>query len=220
MSLLALLFLGCSGPAVYTANNAPVSAIASEPTLAQVDKAVKDSLIGRGWIPQKVSAHNYIGTYKRRDLMAKVKISFDTQSFTVNHLDSRNLDYDSSDETIHPTYNKWIQNLENDIRKRVDRNVKIDKRNSLKKKVATKSYTATGGSFSEIQRGMSSKEVRSLIGEPDNVTRRVTKKAFNPFYFGSDRFRSTYYYKGRGRIEFNIKNRVEEIHNDTTESGN
>ena len=76
------------------------------------------------------------------------------------------------------------------------------------------------GSFSTIQRGMSSSEVRSILGEPNDVTRRVTKKAFNPFYFGSDRFRSTYYYKGQGRIEFNLYNKVEEIHVDGDESGN
>lgn len=124
----SLSLLGCSGPAIYTAPNAPVSQIANTPTLAQVDKAVKDSLIGRGWIPQKASSNVYFGTYKKGNLMAKIKVTFNTSTFTINHIDSRNLDYDSSDESIHPTYNRWIQRLEADIRKRVDRNVKIDKR--------------------------------------------------------------------------------------------
>jgi len=132
-SLSALFLIGCSGPAIYTAPNAPVSQIANTPTLAQVDKAVKDSLIGRSWIPQKISPNAYIGTYKKSDLMAKIKVTFNTV-FNIEHLSSRNLDYDSSDETIHPTYNKWIRHLEADIRKRVDRNVKVDKRRESRSK--------------------------------------------------------------------------------------
>jgi hypothetical protein len=122
------LFTACSGPAIYTAGDAPVSQIGNTPSLAQVDKAVKDSLIGRGWIPSKISNHSYIGLYKKRDLMAKIKVLFNTSTFTIRHVDSNNLDFDGSDNTIHPTYNRWIQMLEHDIRKRVDRNVRAANR--------------------------------------------------------------------------------------------
>ncbi|NEW61531.1 hypothetical protein GSY74_09575 [Sulfurovum sp. bin170] len=222
ITLSTLFIVGCSTPAIYTAPNAPVSQIANTPTLAQVDKAVKDSLVGRGWIPQKVSPHIYLGTYNRRELMAKIKITFDTSVFNIQHVESKNLDYDSSDESIHSTYNKWVKNLERDIRKRVDRNVKVDKkRGHIQKKVTSTTHQSqSSGSFSYIQKGMSSKEVVALLGKPNDVTRKVTKKAFNPFYFGSDRFRSTYYYRGLGRIEFNISSHVAEIHHDTSEDGN
>ena len=132
----ALFIIGCSGPAVYTAPNAPVSRIGNAPTLAQVDKAVKDSLIGRGWIPQKVSSNSYLATYRRRGLKAKIEVIFDTKRFNINHLSSQNLDYDSSDETIHPTYNKWIERLELDIQKRVDRNVKVDRKKASQLQIA------------------------------------------------------------------------------------
>ena len=122
------LFTACSGPTIYTAGDAPVSQIGNTPSLTQVDKAVKDSLIGRGWIPSKVTNNSYIGLYKKRSLMAKIKVLFNTSTFTVQHLESRNLDFDASDNTIHPTYNRWIQMLEHDIRKRVDRNVRRDSR--------------------------------------------------------------------------------------------
>jgi len=222
--LLSTIFVGCSAPAINNPTNAPVSLIANTPTLVQVDDAVKNGLIHRHWIPQKVSPNSYIGTYESRGLMAKVKVTFNTSTFSIEHLESKNLDYDPSDQTIHPTYNKWIDGLEREIRVRVDKNVKIGKRHQrrrerTKKKLNNSTYTATG-SFSTIQRGMSSSEVRSILGEPNDITRKVTKKAFNPFYFGSDRFRSTYYYKGQGRIEFNIYNKVEEIHIDRNESGN
>jgi len=63
-----------------------------------------------------------------------------------------------------------------------------------------------------IKRGMSFKEVRDLLGQPNDTTRRIPKKAFNPFYFGNDRFRTTYHYQNLGRIEFNLRGEVEEIH--------
>jgi hypothetical protein len=128
LGLGLFVLTACSGPAIYTGGHAPVSQIGNTPSLAQVDKAVKDSLIGRGWIPQKVSANSYIGLYKKRSLMAKIKVLFNTSTFTIKHLESTNLDYDGSDQSIHPTYNRWIQNLERDIRKRVDRNVRADSR--------------------------------------------------------------------------------------------
>ncbi len=128
LGFVLVVFTACSGPAIYTGGDAPVSQIANTPSLAQVDKAVKDSLIGRGWIPQKISSHSYIGLYKKRALMAKIKVLFNTSTFTIQHLESKDLDYDDSDQTIHPTYNRWIQQLEHDIRKRVDRNVKADNR--------------------------------------------------------------------------------------------
>jgi len=127
VSLVLFSFTACSGPAIYTGGHAPVSQIGNTPSLAQVDKAVKDSLIGRGWIPQKISNNSYTGLYKKRSLMAKIKVLFNTSTFTIKHLESTNLDYDASDQSIHPTYNKWIQKLEHDIRKRVDRNVRANR---------------------------------------------------------------------------------------------
>ena len=122
--LATVTFTACSGPAIYTGGDSPVSQIGNTPTLAQVDKAVKDSLVGRGWIPSKITNNSYTGLYKRRALMAKIKVLFNTHTFTIRHIESKNLDHDTSDNTIHPTYNRWIQKLEHDIRKRVDRNVK------------------------------------------------------------------------------------------------
>ena len=57
-----------------------------------------------------------------------------------------------------------------------------------------------GSPFSKIDIGMSAKHVIDLIGPPTDQKNYVTGKAFVPFYFGSDRARVEYLYKGQGRI--------------------
>lgn len=46
------------------------------------------------------------------------------------------------------------------------------------------------------------KEVTDLIGPPTDSNRYITGKAFIPYYFGDDRARVEWHYKGIGRITF------------------
>jgi hypothetical protein len=59
-----------------------------------------------------------------------------------------------------------------------------------------------GSPFSKIQIGMSMQHVYDLIGEPTDTVSYPTGKAFNPFYYGGDRYRTEVRYKGQGRITF------------------
>lgn len=56
--------------------------------------------------------------------------------------------------------------------------------------------------FSKLKLGMSAKEVRDLIGEPTDQKTYMTGKVWIPFYFGSDRTRLEYRYKGQGVLTF------------------
>lgn len=56
--------------------------------------------------------------------------------------------------------------------------------------------------FSKLKLGMSSKEVSDLIGQPTDQKTYITGKAWIPFYFGSDRSRLEYRYKGQGVLTF------------------
>ncbi len=80
-------------------------------------------------------------------------------------------------------------------------------------------------SLSVVSKGMSREEVSDLLGEPTSTSTRVTGKAFNPFYYGSDNARLTYYYKGKGRVLFSQRSsysnvwRVMEVELDSSEPG-
>lgn len=80
--------------------------------------------------------------------------------------------------------------------------------------------------FSVVKEGMSMEEVDDLLGPPTNQTSHMTGKQFQPFNYGArDLQRTTYYYKGVGRIEFSLKSayngvyRVIKIMPDPNESG-
>jgi hypothetical protein len=49
---------------------------------------------------------------------------------------------------------------------------------------------------------MSVRDVETLLGPPNDESAYVTGKAFIPFYFGPDRTRRAYFYRGLGRVVF------------------
>ncbi len=59
-----------------------------------------------------------------------------------------------------------------------------------------------GAKFKKLKIGMSAGQVKSKIGQPTDEGAYITGKAFIPFYFGSDRTRYEYVYKGQGRLIF------------------
>ena len=56
--------------------------------------------------------------------------------------------------------------------------------------------------LAKVQAGMSPREVESILGPPTDENGYITGKAFIPFYYGRDRWRRAYFYKGLGRVVF------------------
>ena len=56
--------------------------------------------------------------------------------------------------------------------------------------------------LAKVQLGMSPREVEAILGPPTDENAYVTGKAFIPWYFGRDRWRRAYFYKGVGRVVF------------------
>lgn len=61
---------------------------------------------------------------------------------------------------------------------------------------------AANSKFTKLEIGMPLKQVTDLIGEPTDQGAYLTGKTFIPFYFGGDRYRHEYVYKGQGRLIF------------------
>ncbi len=56
--------------------------------------------------------------------------------------------------------------------------------------------------LSKVKVGMRKAEVRTALGEPTDENSYATGKAWIPFYFGDDVRRTSWYYKGVGRVVF------------------
>ena len=79
--------------------------------------------------------------------------------------------------------------------------------------------------LAKIQVGMSVREVETVLGPPNDESAYVTGKAFIPFYYGPDRTRRAYFYRGLGRVVFEGSGgfsaswHVERVEYDPSESG-
>lgn len=83
-----------------------------------------------------------------------------------------------------------------------------------------------GSPLAKIQIGMHKTQVREILGSPSDENSYPTGKAWIPFYFGNDARRSSWYYKGIGRVVFADGNvfgggtpEVVRVDYDPTESG-
>jgi hypothetical protein len=61
---------------------------------------------------------------------------------------------------------------------------------------------APDSKFAKVHSGMYSKEIVDLIGPPTDQKMFQTGKAFIPFHFGGDNYRTEYHYKGEGVLTF------------------
>ena len=61
---------------------------------------------------------------------------------------------------------------------------------------------APNSRFTQLKIGMGFRQVIDILGPPTDQGAYFTGKAFIPFYFGSDRTRSEFVYKGEGRLIF------------------
>lgn len=61
---------------------------------------------------------------------------------------------------------------------------------------------APGSKFAQLEIGMSRAQVQSIVGAPTDEGAYMTGKAWIPWYFGSDRYRHEFAYKGQGRLVF------------------
>ena len=79
----------------------------------QIEKAIVLSGDARGWVITPLEAGHLLGVLNVRRHTAEVDIHFDAERYSITYRSSSNLDY--KEGKIHPKYNAWIRNLNNDI---------------------------------------------------------------------------------------------------------
>ena len=115
ISVFLILVTGCRGIVpVHNIDNSPVAAASGkEVSLSQVETAIKRAGIKRGWIMKQEGEGHIVGTLLVRRHVAEIDITYNTKTYNITYKDSKELKYE--DGEIHPSFNSWVKNLQQDI---------------------------------------------------------------------------------------------------------
>lgn len=132
MKLLRTIFIALGIVLLTACTSAPIKEVSSERitttrpvSLDDVTKAIVTAGGTLGWQMDVLSPGKILGTLKLRSHLAKVDITYDTQTYNIKYKDSTNLDYTGT--TIHRNYNGWIQNLDNAIKTQLNNITQLKK---------------------------------------------------------------------------------------------
>ncbi len=116
-TFLLLISLPALASRLATLTDPPPLSVPSGLTQEQVAKAIVAGMDKRHWVAESAKPGEIVAVQSPRDLVAKVKISYDTKSITIAYLDSTNFLYEEHDgvRQIHEKYNAWVLNLSRDI---------------------------------------------------------------------------------------------------------
>jgi outer membrane protein assembly factor BamE (lipoprotein component of BamABCDE complex) len=91
---------------------------------------------------------------------------------------------------------------------------------------AARSGAAGSNILSKVTVGMTKAQVKEVVGAPSDENSYESGKRWIPWYYGNDVRRTTWFYKGQGRVVFSDGNvfggggsSVQRVEIDTSESG-
>lgn len=114
--VVALMVTSCGGGSGLESST-QFSTASANATLEQVGRTIINASAYRGWQPQIAGPGRIIATRHHAGRVAKVSISYTTDSFTIDYLDSDNMGY--TGQSISSTYDNWIDELRTEIKSRL-----------------------------------------------------------------------------------------------------
>ena len=115
---ILVLFVGCRTVPVFNVDKAAINtADQREPALEEVTKAILSAAANSHppWNMKVVKPGHIVATLHNRSHMAQVDIEYTTKEYSIKRKSSANLKYDAETDSIHSSYNKWIQRLDSNI---------------------------------------------------------------------------------------------------------
>ncbi|CAK4074550.1 MULTISPECIES: hypothetical protein [Vibrio] len=114
-SLLALLLVGCGR--VQPVLNVEDTPVGYNLQSKQVKLAIMQAASNRGWVIEEISPSELNAKLTVRSHFAEAKITYNDKFYSITYLNSVNLK--ASDGKIHRNYNRWVNNLNVDIKRQL-----------------------------------------------------------------------------------------------------
>ncbi|MEG3112881.1 hypothetical protein SC127_19325 [Pantoea sp. T14] len=114
LALTATLLTGCAGTApIHNVNQS----LSQRYTDNQMKVAIIEAGIGRKWVMTPVAPGILNGRLSQRGFTANIRVTYTDQSYIIQYVSSENLKAENG--KIHGNYNRWINNLDQDIQLRL-----------------------------------------------------------------------------------------------------
>ena len=110
--VVVTVLAACSAT-VQNFSNQPFPADVAKLSMAEIEETIIETASTREWVVQREGEGQLTATYAPRSHSAKVAISFNQKQYSIIYVDSSNLQYNGT--TIHRNYNRWVNNLRQDI---------------------------------------------------------------------------------------------------------
>jgi hypothetical protein len=112
LATLVLFFtVSCSaGAPVFV----PVTAVQNV-DLQVIEDTILKTTRGSGWRAEVVKSGVIKATLVQRKHEVTINIEYSNTGYTIKYVESRNLEYNQSKNTIHKNYNRWVNNLDRRI---------------------------------------------------------------------------------------------------------
>ena len=110
--LTAFMMSACKSSHIYNVHKHKIDHPMSN---EKVYAAIKKAGHSLGWKITSIKPGVARGKLYIRKHLAIVNIYYNSRSYSIRYVNSRNLKYNAKKKTIHKSYNSWIQNLDRSI---------------------------------------------------------------------------------------------------------
>lgn len=114
VALIMSFVVACTGQPVQQRQMTPLAEFGL--SINQVEEAIQTGARAKGWRIVSIGNGEAVLDVYVRSHYAKVSVEYSATGYSINYLDSENLDYNARKGTIHRSYNRWVSYLDTEIR--------------------------------------------------------------------------------------------------------
>ena len=115
LSLISVFLVNCgSSPPLLSVKGSPVL-MEENASLKEVRESILKTGARTDWQMKVIKKGHIVASHRLEEYRATVDIFYNTDSYDILYKDSKNFGYDGTN--IHSRYNRWILNLDRNIRR-------------------------------------------------------------------------------------------------------